>query len=312
MKNLVFQIRHYPVDTEGYPIALDPYIDQNSIKDVFEEFGFVVIHKAISTPTLKLAQKEIKKWYNLLKSQKDKDGNPALSRGFLEVYHDSFLHQVRKSKRFIKAHEVIWESSDLWCTFDRVAYKPCSGESSQALKLHVDQNPFTHPNFCCTQGLIAIQNCTLQGGTTRIVGGSQNFFDIFEPFANHERQYVEVDQLPVELISSLNHNWQPVILHDGDGLIWDSRCIHSNLSNQSLKDRIAVLVSYQPASSDQADIQARKTSFETGVGDNNRTARMHASSLPRYTDSEFLQKHRTPEKLSNVSSKLYGLKSYHA
>jgi ectoine hydroxylase-related dioxygenase (phytanoyl-CoA dioxygenase family) len=301
--------KNYPLDTDGYAMGCW-HDDPIGIDESIGHFGFVVIKEVIDRDLIDYCKQRILLWKELIGERKDKDGIEGLSRGFLEVYHDDFLAQVRQSPKLIEAHQHIWQTHKLWVSYDRVVLKPSLGESAIKLPLHVDQNPSTHPGFCCTQGLVSISNCTNLGGTTRIVPGSHKSFADFANIARSGRQYIEIMDAGNSTLDQFESKVISLPIRPGDALIWDSRTAHANGDNLSGQDRMAVLVSYQPANEYRPIQQIRLSAFKKCESANYRQGRMHASSLPRFSDSEFMREHRITENLTELGSLVYGIQEY--
>jgi ectoine hydroxylase-related dioxygenase (phytanoyl-CoA dioxygenase family) len=299
----------YPLDEDGYAMGCW-YNDPIGITESFDLFGFVVIKEVIDLKLIAYCKERIKFWKELIGDCEDQKGIKGLSRGFLEVYHDDFLAQVRQSPKLILAHEYIWQTNKLWCSFDRVVFKPCEGESSIQLPFHVDQNPSTNPGFCCTQGLVAITNCTIQGGTTKLVPESQRDFIDFSDIARAGRQYIEIADASSDVLNQFESRALSIPVRPGDALIWDSRVTHANGNNTSGEDRVAVLVSYQPASDYRTIRQIRLNAFRNCESVNYRKGRMHASSLPRFQSCKLMRDNRITEDLTDLGKLVYGIIEY--
>lgn len=303
------QFKTYPIEADGYSMGC-LHNDPIGINESLAMFGFVVIKEVIDPSLIAYCKERITFWKNLIGSTPDKKGINGLSRGFLEVYHDDFLAQVRQSPKLIEAHEYIWQTNKLWVSFDRVVLKPSIGESSLQLPLHVDQNPATHPGFCCTQGLVAISNCTIDGGTTKLVPGSQRDFVDFVNIARVDRQYIEVADSDLYVSNGIENRVISIPVRPGDALIWDSRVIHANGNNTSGKDRIAILVNYQPSNEYYATRQIRLNAFKNCESVNYRVGRMHASSNPRFENSQLMRNNRITENLTVIGKNVYGVSNY--
>jgi ectoine hydroxylase-related dioxygenase (phytanoyl-CoA dioxygenase family) len=302
-------VNKYPIEADGYAMGCW-HNDPIGIDESLSQFGFVVIKEVIDHDLIDYCKQRISFWKELIGERADKEGLKGLSRGFLEVYHDDFLAQVRQSPKLIEAHQHIWQTHKLWVSYDRVVLKPGLGESASKLPLHVDQNPSTHPGFCCTQGLISISNCTVLGGTTWIVPGSYRSFANFASIARAGRQYIEILDAGQNTLDHFQSNAISIPIRPGDALIWDSRTAHTNGDNLSGHDRMAVLVSYQPVNEYRPVQQIRLNAFKKCESVNYRLGRMHASSLPRFNDSEFMREHRIAENLTELGSLVYGIKEY--
>lgn len=241
---------------------------------------------------------------------KDQNGTPILSRGFLEIYHDDVLAQIRQNVRAYLHHVLIWGRADLWTSFDRVGVKLPHHEESGALPLHVDQNPNVHPGFKTVQGVLALTDCPVERGTFRGVPASRHLFAQYAGMAKNSGEYVELDTtLPVA--AQLESHAQAFPLRAGNLISWDSRTTHANTENISDEMRMVFYMAAGPAREDSPEaLAARMDALKTGLGINVREALMHATKKPRYTASEMLACVRQPEQLNLLGELLYGTKSY--
>ena len=301
----------YPVDFDDYAIGLE-YNDKEGILEYFDLYGFVVIRDVIDNELIQYCEARINFWLHKIGAFSDQNGLRGLSRGFLEVYHDDFLAQVRQSPKLYQAHTYIWNREDLWCTYDRIAYKPNDGESSIRLPLHVDQNPLINPDFACTQGLVAINNCTSNSGTTILVPGSHKLFMEWAKAKNNNPNslYIDIENSKHKLVSKLKENAQSLPIRNGHALIWDSRTIHANTNNTSDDSRSAILVSYQPADYRDEVVRKRHNFMLNCLAGNDRDARMHASTSPRFYNPSYMQAKRIREKLTPLGQLVYGFTPY--
>ncbi|MBU0800382.1 MAG: hypothetical protein KKA05_05195, partial [Alphaproteobacteria bacterium] len=168
----------YPVDEEGYAVAFDPLEDEQGFVAAWQRYGIVVGKEILSAAQCQGAVESIKARFNDLSAgrcdldkpgtwadmPKDAQGTPVLSRGFLEIYHDRALAEIRQNVRAYIHHVLVWGRTDLWTSFDRVGVKLPHHEESKALPLHVDQNPNVHPGFKTVQGVLALSDCPAERG----------------------------------------------------------------------------------------------------------------------------------------------------
>ena len=324
MQKTLHQISHYPLDAEGFAQSFDPVTEASQFLSCWKQYGVVVgrsiVSKEVCDHTIHQIEHFLKKLsgnqfdlydpssYSCIPT--DHLGIPILSRGFLELYHDDLLAQLRQSKRAYVHHQLIWETENLWTTFDRLGIKLPTGETQQGLPLHVDQNPLIHPNFTTVQGVLALVDCPIEQGTLLIVPGSkERFAQYTNASAQHDPkyrgEYVEAGWDP-QFLQSLQDDVQSIPIRAGDLVTWDSRTTHANSPNLTSSPRIVAYLSAAPRSQKKELVQERKLAFLQGYGKNIRDAKMHASKPPRYTPTPQMRALRSQEQLTPLGKQLYG------
>lgn len=318
------QLEAYPLDAEGYAKAFDPLTGEQGFVSAWQRYGIVVGKSILSEAQCETTIHAIKNRFNALSHGQcdldkpatwasmptDSQGTPLLTRGFLEIYHDDALAQIRQNVRAYIHHVLIWERANLWTSFDRVGVKLPHHEESKALPLHVDQNPNVHPHFKTLQGVLALTDCPAERGTFMGVPCSRNLFAHYAGMAKNSGEYVELDA-NADVAASLQAHAQPLPLRAGDFVSWDSRTTHGNTENTSDEMRMVLYMSAGPAREDMPDtVAARQDALKTGIGSNVREALMHASKRPRYTNPDALAATRQPEQLNQLGKLLYGTDSY--
>ncbi|MGL4757809.1 MAG: phytanoyl-CoA dioxygenase family protein [Patescibacteria group bacterium] len=300
----------YPTDDAGYCIGFDPFTEPEMIVDAFTTFGFVIISNVINEQTIYSTKSRIQDWHKYLSSKKDNNGVFGVKDGFIECYHDNILAKARTSYRLYTGHSLIWKTSRLWCTFDRVSYKTAFDFPNYSTSLHVNQNPLKHPKFSYTHGYISISESIECNGNLRLVSGSHRYFDLWKHLAKNSSLYVNLETSENPYSDLLVKNAKEIAVKPGDAIIWDSRLIHSSTINKLKNPRISILVSILPAILQENIRQKRIDSYVTGSSDINRSARLNASQSPRYSDINSLQEFRITEDLDRFGRLLYGLEPY--
>lgn len=316
IQNKPKQLRHYPIEN-GYALSFDPLTQSQELVEHWYRYGFVVGKDVVSTnisfnaveKILDIAQK-----FTLNDETtylKDSKGNPILSRGFFELYHDNCLAQIRQSLRLYLHHCLIWNSPYLWTSFDRLGVKTPRGENAIGLNLHVDQNPTVHSDFTTVQGVLALEDCPIERGTFVVVPSSADRFKEYSQFVTpgYKGEFIALEE------SSLSKDFenfkQYIPLKKNNIVSWDSRTTHANSSNISDINRYVCYVSAGLAQEDRLDlIQERVKAFHSGLGTNVRDAYLHASKKPRFTHPQYIHSIRQKENLSPLGKCLYGFQSY--
>lgn len=334
LRNAVLNLRvngisRYPVDEQGYAVAYDPLTQEAEFYDAFQRYGMVVGKSIIAPLQAARTIRAISDRFNRLSRgraqvdnaatydhmAKDAKGFPVINNGFLEIYHDNVLAQLRQNPRAYIHHAIIWQRADLWTSFDRVGVKTGGdANSSAALPLHVDQNPAVHPGFKTVQGVLALTDCPAERGTFVGVPGSRRYFADYEAaalrMANPRGEFVPLDDTVLNH-DVLRENAQAIPLRAGDMVTWDSRTTHANTANVSNDMRMVFYMAAGPAREDRIDLRTmRKEAFDAGTGLNNREALMHASKKQRFTDYAALGDVREAERLTTLGRLLYGFDRY--
>jgi hypothetical protein len=200
---------------------------------------------------------------------------------------------------------------NVWTTFDRIELRP-AGRKIQGLPLHVDQNPWIHPDFTTIQGVLALDDCPSDRGTTVLVPGSKHYFQQLMPLAQHngKKHYVEVGDYWQERGHELV--LQQIPLRTGDILVWDSRTLHgATENNDPSNDRwVALVASGKAHCGDRRLVTSRLTSLSNCDVWNDRPAYMHASKGPRFSAPQKLSELRTWEELSLLGELVYGVRPW--
>jgi hypothetical protein len=314
----------YPVDGGGYAVAFDPLTEEGSFWDAWARYGIVVgkgvVVKSVAENAIVRMQEIVlalsegrcdlgkpATWGML---PEDVNGTALVLRGFFEVYHDAALAELRQSVRMYIHHVLIWGSTDLWTSFDRLGAKLPGRKDSRALPLHVDQNPKFHPSFKTVQGVLALADCPLERGTFAGIPGSAGSFSSHFAVAPDRGEYVELPETD-PLTMRLAERLQPFPLRAGDLVSWDSRTVHANTENVSDQVRYVAYIAAGPAREEDRElVRIREEAFQTGVGSNVREALMHASKKSRYSNPDAIGAVRKPESLSPLGELLYGKASY--
>lgn len=309
----------YPI-IDGFAKSFDPFYEEEELLASWYQYGFVVAKNVSSAIDCKQAVSTINQimYYVSMSLEapesylKDSCGNPLLSRGFFELYHDDCLAQLRQNIRLYLYYVILWGSPFLWTSFDRLGIKTPQGQDSIGLPLHVDQNPSVHPDFTTIQGVLALEDCPLEVGTFVGVPGSKEKFKEYTRFidSDYKGEYIELPK-DSDLYNLLYPARQYIPIKQGNIVSWDSRTTHANSSNNSNVNRYVAYISTGLAKENNNElIDIRHNFFKSGLGYNVREAYLHASKKPRFTNEDFMQSIRQEERLNSLGLCLYGLNKY--
>jgi ectoine hydroxylase-related dioxygenase (phytanoyl-CoA dioxygenase family) len=285
-----------PPDGNRYPIEMiDPVVHQSSdddgIVNFFFENGYVVVddvsEKSYRNELVQLIDRVI-----------EKDIPFSRRIGFLDIYHDQTLAQLRQDPRLYLVFAKIFGSEKLWVVFDRVIYQN-PADNDDALTPHVDQNPLNHPNFFNVQAMLALRDMNENTGTLAVVPKSPLFFQDYAQWAKPKDGYIENQGGRALQFVGLR-------LKEGQIVIWDSRTTHSRFRGEALSNRYAALLTYTLAKDNAALTDLRMKYFKEGIGWNNHDAGLRATASPRCEYSL----RETEEILTDLGRKLYGLDSW--
>lgn len=269
------------------PVVVFPATNPESIAAFFHENGYVVVD-GVSTEANR--QRTI----DLMQQMNQRDEKDTRRLGFMDVYHDDVLAQLRQDPALVKVFASIYQSDDLWVVFDRLMYwHPTEGE--MPLAAHVDQNPIVHPDFSFVQGMLALADMDECTGTLALVPKSPAFFQEYTPWVVRSG-YVEYQgERPLDFVY--------LRLKAGQMVIWDSRTTHSRFrQTHATRERFAALLTFTPALRDREDlVETRKRYFEAGIGHVDIEAGMRATAHPRCERSLRMN----PEVLTELGRKLY-------
>lgn len=266
--------------------------DKAGLAKFFKENGYVVVDR--------------------VSEKKDRDALVALMRkvavsdvpdtrrlGFMDIYHDDTLAQLRQNPAMYEVFAAIFQEPKLWSVFDRVMYWG-EDEGEKDLHPHVDQNPLHMPKFVNVQAMLALRDMHEGTGTLAIVPKSHLFFDQYIPWMPKPTSgFVEYyGEKPLPFVG--------VRLREGQIIIWDSRTTHSRFRGTPTGDRFAALITYTPAKDDPALAALRMKYFAEGTGHSDHEAGLRATAKPRCAVSL----RNVAENLTPLGRRLYGVDSW--
>jgi hypothetical protein len=126
-RNVLYQnspavLEPYPLDKDGYAVSFDPLTQEKEFLEAWHRYGIVVGKGILSPQQCSDAIEGITERFNALSNgtcelskpgtwqnmPKDDNGTPFLSRGFLELYHDDVLAQMRQNVRLYLHQALLW------------------------------------------------------------------------------------------------------------------------------------------------------------------------------------------------------------
>mgnify|MGYP001115862271 CR=1 FL=1 len=298
--------------------SVDPFEDEEKFLLHWFKYRFVIGKNIVSKEQCKETISKIQRKFEQLDVDlndestwaKDLNGTSILSKGFLEIYHDDLLAQIRQNRKLYLYNAIIWQTCRLNVSFDRLGLKIKDKDGAGQLPYHVDQHPLIYPDFKTTQGVLALNDCKENG--TILVPESHKYFHEYDSIVEelgegYTANYVQTD-FKEGFLERVKQDEIVIPLSQGDYLTWDSRITHTNMRNEST-DRYVMYVSAGPEITDIAMKETRWILFGEGEGDNIREAYAHASKKPRF-DNEILNEIREEEELTLLGELLYGFKKY--
>jgi ectoine hydroxylase-related dioxygenase (phytanoyl-CoA dioxygenase family) len=282
-----------PPTGKEYKIKMiDPIVHQNTalqeIDQFFKENGYVVIRN-ISNPENREALVQ------LIDQIMEKDIPNARRLGFMDLYHDDTLAQLRQDPRIYQVFACLLGSEKLWVVFDRVIHQKVN-ENEDPLPPHVDQNPIKNPDFFNVQAMVALRDMNESTGTLAVIPKSHLFFHRYCQWTKPADGYVEYQDNDLPSFVGLR-------LKEGELVIWDSRTTHSRFRGTPEADRYAALITFTLAKDDPKLYELRLKYFKEGIGWNDHEAGLRATARPRLEQTL----RQNQEKLSPLGLKLYGL-----
>lgn len=201
-----------PPTGKEYTIQMiDPVVHQNTdfqaINQFFKENGYVVV-RDVSNPESREALVQ------LIDQIMEKNIPAARRLGFMDLYHDDALAQLRQDPRIYQVFAHLFGSEKLWVVFDRVIHQKVN-EDEDPLPPHVDQNPITNPDFFNVQAMVALRDMNESTGTLAVIPKSHLFFQRYSEWTNPGDGYVEYQDNDLPPFIGLR-------LREGELVVWDS------------------------------------------------------------------------------------------
>ena len=212
----------------------------------FKENGYLIVREAVSKASCDAVIEDIFAFLKL--DPHDSDGwyRPPLEPGrCTELYHTQAMWNNRQNPRLYGAFAELLGKSKLWCSLDRVSFKPPRHRDHPEWYvdgfLHWDYHDMTLlPIPFIVQGVLCLTDTAADQGGFQCVPGAHK--DLVR-----EARPGEVLKAPdLKDLSPV-----PVPAKGGDLIIWHRALPHGNSRNHSSKPRLAQYISMAPAQEDQ-------------------------------------------------------------
>ncbi|MBK8204299.1 MAG: phytanoyl-CoA dioxygenase family protein [Bdellovibrionales bacterium] len=223
-------------NTGTHPLrVIDPAVfeptDKQGLVRFFRDNGYVVVDHVSQTENRDAVVELM---------DKVAEAVPQARRlGFMDLYHDDALAQMRQNQSLYQVFADIFGREELWVVFDRVMYWN-SNEGEKPLPPHVDQNPIQHPGFFNVQAMLALRDMNEGTGTLALVPKSHLCFQEYSQWTKPNAGFVEYQGTEALPFVALR-------LREGQIVIWDSRTTHSRFRGDPSGTRYAALLTFTPA-----------------------------------------------------------------
>jgi len=208
------------------------------------------------------------------------------------ILHSKAAWFIRGLPAVKKSFEIIWNTSDLVVSFDSLLmWKPWWEKENDAWTpntegLHIDQNPFHKPQFCCVQGMVPLYDVTPQIGGLAVVAKSH--LEGARLKTDYPQWSKSGDFCVLSKKDAVQKHPKILFCNAGDLILWDSRTVHGGIvgtggttGNPPHLARLSQTVCMTPRAWASAKVQAqRKTVFESGKGTSHWPHEVRVSASP--------------------------------
>jgi len=266
----------------------------------WEENGYILIPNAVPQTHLETVINEI--WWFLEMDRNDPNDwyrEPHRPGGMVEMYQTQGLWNNRQCPRVHQAFTEIWDTEELWVSFDRVNMKP---------PVRQDKPEWNHPGMVHwdmdtaglteltlrVQGVLYLTDTAVnQGGFQCIPGFHREFFEWVktQPKSRDTRR-PDLTGLDVK----------PIPGNAGDLLIWHSLLPHGNGQNTATKPRLAQYISMSPNPSPSEEARQQRIRMWQ--------ERLHPEGTAFPGDPRRLEAQNPPAELTPLGRKLLGMEPW--
>jgi len=208
------------------------------------------------------------------------------------ILHSKAAWFIRGLPNVKNSFEKIWNTSDLIVSFDALLmWKPWWENQlwiPNTEGLHIDQNPFTKPQFCSVQGMVPLYDVTPQSGGLAVVPKSHLENAKFRAeYPNWSRPTCG-DFCVLSKKDPMQSHAKLVCCDAGDLILWDSRTVHGGIvgtggtsSSTPQLARLSQTVCMTPRAwaSEKVKTQ-RKTIFQQGKATNHWPHEVRVTASP--------------------------------
>jgi len=147
------------------------------------------------------------------------------------LLHSKAAWFIRGLPSVKKCFSTIWNTADLIVSFDSLlVWKPWWENkmwTPHTEGLHMDQNPFHKPQFCCVQGMVPLYDVTPQTGGLAVVAKSHLENAKFK--ADYPQWGRILDFCILSKKDPMQAHPKVVLCEAGDLILWDSRTVHGGI-----------------------------------------------------------------------------------
>jgi ectoine hydroxylase-related dioxygenase (phytanoyl-CoA dioxygenase family) len=212
----------------------------------WEENGYVIIHNAVPQENIAAAIDAIWDFLEVDRNHPEEWYKAPVSKaGMLELYHHQALWNNRQEPKVYQAFADIWQTDELWVSFDRANMNPPARQPDWDYQgmYHWDIDTTLDPIPFMVQGVLYLADTPADGGGFHCTPGM------------HKRFYEWVKTQPTDrhpyLPDSTDLEIKTIPGKAGDLLIWHSLLPHGNSRNRSRKPRLAQYITMFPPRSEE-------------------------------------------------------------
>ena len=220
----------------------------------WEEHGYVVVHDAVSPVNTKAEEAAV--WEFLEMDAGDRESwypDPPRSSIMVEIYQHQALWDNRQIPRVHQAFAEIWDTEQLWVSFDRASMSPPNRPPNwnrTDAGLHWDRNPFNPPAKLGVQGVLYLTDTAANQGAFTCVPGFHHKMDAWLESLPKDADPKQQD------LESLGA--EPIAGKAGDLIIWHSSLPHGAGPNSADQPRVAQYITMFPAEEESEEARAKR------------------------------------------------------
>jgi len=223
------------------PVAQADRLLSPADRAFWEENGYVIIRNAVPQENVDAVVNAI--WDFLEVDRNDQEAwyhAPVSRAGMLEMYHHQALWNNRQHPTVYQAFADIWQTDELWVSFDRANMNPPARKPDWDYEgmYHWDLDTSLDPLPFMVQGVLYLADTPADGGGFQCTPGMHRQFPEWvktQPADRHPRQ-PDPRGLDIQTIPG----------NAGDLLIWHSMLPHGNSRNHSTTPRLAQYITMYP------------------------------------------------------------------